>query len=93
MKKFIFAIFRAIFQTMQKLDGARLMTYDQMIPVRQRSCHCGGAIGCCGIWWFLAQSPSCRIGRNGLHGEGMLHRRTGALARVYLHFCCERGVH
>jgi len=33
------------------------------------------------------------MGCNGLHGEELLHRCTGVLARVDVHFCGERGVH
>jgi len=35
---------------------------NQMMPVWQ--CSCGYNMGCCGIWRFLGQSASCRIGRN-----------------------------
>jgi len=75
-----------------RLDGARTKVDDQMTPVWKRNCIC--AMSRRGFWRLLGQrsGSSCRMSRYSSMVKVLLHRRMGVLARVYVHFCGQRGI-
>jgi len=70
-------------RTIDKLDGARTKADDQMMPVWQRS-----SAQWVGVYSgdFLGRAQVARWVAMVCMAKNLLHRRTGGLAQVYVHF-------
>ena len=70
-----------------ELDEVCANIHDRMMLVRQRSCD--HIMSWRRFWWFLGQNSSFKMAQwfaMVSRAQNWLHRRTGVLTRVYVHF-------